>query len=147
MPRARRGHPRATHLGDVFLADLVEAEMAEVEWPAAGPRSPRDDEVGDLWGWKQSLKVGTEGRGPPQPEPRGTPILVPPGRGRQQWRREKQSSPARREQPCRAIRSSRTLGKDRSQPSSATVPACNSMGNFRRCKPFTPGAWSRWQQG
>ena len=69
MPHARRGHPCATHLGDVFLADPVEAEMAEVERPAAGPRSPRDDEVGDLWGWKQSLRAGTEGRGPPSPAP------------------------------------------------------------------------------
>lgn len=44
-----------THLGDVFLADSVEAELAEVERPgAAGLRPPHDDEIGDLWGREPS---------------------------------------------------------------------------------------------
>lgn len=79
----------------------------------------------------------------PPPTP-CTPI-IPPGCGRQQWRREKQSSPARSKQPCRAARSSRTLGKYRSQLSSVKVPVCSSMGNFRRRKPCVPGSWGGLQ--
>lgn len=74
--------------------------------------------------------------------PRGPPIVVPPGWGRQQRRREKQSSPALSKQPCKAAPSSRTLGKDRPQPSSTKAPACCSMGNFRSRKLCVPsGAW------
>lgn len=147
-PHAPHPPNPATHLGDVFLADPVEAEMTEIERSGAGLRPTCDDEVGDLWGWEWSLRAVTDGRGLPPPQfPRGAPISVPPGRGRQQRRREKQSSPARSEQSCRAARRSRTLGKDRPQPSSMTVPARSSMGNFRRRKPLVPGAWSWRRQG
>ena len=122
--------------------------MTEVERSGAGLRPPCDDEVGDLWGWEWSLRAVMDGRGLPPPKfPRGAPISVPPGRGRQQRRREKQSLPARSEQSCRAALRSRTLGKDRPQPSSMTVPAWSSIGNFRRRKPLVPGACSWRQQG
>lgn len=52
-PSYSQGPHTCTHLGDVILADPVEAELAEVEWPgAAGLRPPHDDEIGDLW-WRE----------------------------------------------------------------------------------------------
>lgn len=40
-------------LGDVILADPVEAELAEVGWSSASLRPPRDDEGGALsWPWQ-----------------------------------------------------------------------------------------------
>lgn len=133
------------HLGDVTLADPVEAELAEVEWPGFGPRSPHDDEIGDFCEQKSSQEGWHGGRGA-MPSPPHGPRIIPPGRGRQQRRKEKQSLPVRSEQPCRAARSSRALGKDRSQPSSLKTPACSLMGNLRRRKHPAPGAW-RGRQG
>lgn len=75
------------------------------------------------------------------PTPWSPSSSLPPGRGRQQRRREKQSSPARREQPCKATRSSCTLAKERPQPSSTKAPACCVMGNFLRRKLCVLGAW------
>lgn len=87
----------------------------------------------------KSLRAGIGGSYPPPTL--WPPAIIPPGCGRQQWRREKQWSPARSEQPCRAARSSRTLGKDRSQLCSLKVPSHSSMGNFHRRKRGVPGAW------